>query len=147
MAVQPVVMVQPSATLALVHQKSNSWSSGMCNCCEDMGICCCACWCGPCFLCKTTSDFGACLCLPLLDPWCFSCACSPGLIPPVTLAMRSSVCERYAIEVSSVFRLKHVLDLSTERVRCGQRRRRLPPMLACQCASILPWRDHLKGKE
>ncbi|XP_006627401.2 cornifelin homolog A-like [Lepisosteus oculatus] len=92
MAVQPVVTIQPGMVLAPVDMKINSWSSGICDCCEDMGICCCAFWCFPCFMCKTASEFGECLCLPLLDP------CSP--VPPISLAVRSSIRERYRIKGS-----------------------------------------------
>nr|XP_015195834.1 PREDICTED: cornifelin homolog A-like isoform X2 [Lepisosteus oculatus] len=69
---------------------SGQWSTGLCDCCEDMGVCCCAFWCFPCFACKTTSEFGECLCLPVLD--------GIGCVPPVSLAMRAAVRERYGIQ-------------------------------------------------
>ncbi|KAM9312398.1 cornifelin homolog [Gastrophryne carolinensis] len=96
---QPVA-VQPTAvqhtTLTVVQP--NGWSSGICDCCDDMGICCCAFWCFPCFECRTVSDFGECLCLPLLEMSCAGYAgCSP-YCPPVSMAMRAAVRERYRIQ-------------------------------------------------
>ncbi|MBN3310651.1 CNFNA protein, partial [Amia calva] len=50
-------------------------------------------------MCKTTSEFGECLCLPLLDPWfCMAVTCSVGMIPPIALSMRSTIRERYNIK-------------------------------------------------
>ncbi|XP_036403473.1 cornifelin homolog B-like [Megalops cyprinoides] len=73
----------------VVATDSNQWSSGICNCTEDMASCCFAFWCFPCFACKTSRDYGECLCLPLLDSF--------GLIPPITLSMRVSMRQRYGI--------------------------------------------------
>lgn len=56
--------------------------------CSDLG--CFAFWCLPCFACMTSKKYGQCLCLPLLDI---------GIIPPITLAMRVSMRERYGIKV------------------------------------------------
>ncbi|XP_075061084.1 cornifelin homolog [Mixophyes fleayi] len=90
-SVQPVAVSQ---TVTVSHLNVNDWSSRMCDCCEDMGICCFALWCFPCFQCSTVSDHGECLCLPLLDlGWTgYSCSC-----PAVSMAMRASVRERYKI--------------------------------------------------
>uniref|UniRef100_A0A4W6DEH0 Plac8 onzin related protein 2 n=1 Tax=Lates calcarifer TaxID=8187 RepID=A0A4W6DEH0_LATCA len=52
-------------TLVAVH--SNQWSTGICDCCSDLDVCCFACWCFPCFTCSTMSTFGENFCLPLLD--------------------------------------------------------------------------------
>ncbi|KAA0703899.1 hypothetical protein E1301_Tti000457 [Triplophysa tibetana] len=92
-----VVVQQPYA-------KSNSqmspWSTGICDCCQDMGTCCYGFWCCPCFACSTTGEFGESTCLPLID------LCGPGLmaafgmaicVPPVTLGMRVAVRHRYEI--------------------------------------------------
>ncbi|XP_075062245.1 cornifelin homolog [Mixophyes fleayi] len=76
------------------------WSSGMCDCCEDCGICCCALWCFPCMQCNTVSEFGECMCLPLLDPMMMGYIGCSGVCPPITMAMRSSVRERYKIQGS-----------------------------------------------
>ncbi|MBN3310655.1 PL8L1 protein, partial [Amia calva] len=46
-------------------------------------------WCFPCFACKTTRDYGECLCLPILDM--FNC------IPPVGLSLRVGTRQRYGI--------------------------------------------------
>lgn len=59
---------------------------------------CLAFWCFPCFACKTAHEAGECLCLPLLDSF--------GAIPPITLAMRVSIRQRYGIEVQTLFNSK-----------------------------------------
>ncbi|XP_030294298.1 cornifelin homolog B-like isoform X2 [Sparus aurata] len=65
------------------------WTSGICDCCDDMRECCFAFWCCPCFACKTAKAYGQCLCLPLLD--IFSCTY------PITMSMRVSIRQRYGI--------------------------------------------------
>ncbi|XP_073428925.1 cornifelin homolog A-like [Dendrobates tinctorius] len=91
-SVQPVALGQTMTTVTQLAP--NNWSSGLCDCCEDMGICCFAFWCFPCFQCSTASDFGECLCLPLLDcgSYTYHMNC-----PIVSLAMRVAVRERYKI--------------------------------------------------
>uniref|UniRef100_A0A672LIT1 Cornifelin homolog A-like n=1 Tax=Sinocyclocheilus grahami TaxID=75366 RepID=A0A672LIT1_SINGR len=69
---------------------SNQWSSGICDCCQDVPECCFSFWCFPCFACATARKHGECLCLPLLDGF--------GCIPPITMAMRVSVRTRYGIQ-------------------------------------------------
>ncbi|XP_051579361.1 cornifelin homolog B-like [Myxocyprinus asiaticus] len=69
---------------------ANQWSSGICDCCDDMKSCCFAFWCFPCFACVTARNYGECLCLPLLD--------GSGFIPPITLSMRVSARNRYGIQ-------------------------------------------------
>ncbi|KAM4012449.1 cornifelin-like [Anomaloglossus baeobatrachus] len=91
-SVQPVALGQTMTTITQLVP--NDWSSGLCDCCEDMGICCFACWCFSCFQCSTVSDFGECLCLPLLE--CVSFGYNP-YCPTVSLAMRVGVRERYKI--------------------------------------------------
>ncbi|NP_001314834.1 plac8 onzin related protein 6 [Danio rerio] len=88
------VSVQPAMVVATDNVKLNQWSSGVCDCCEDMSICCCGFWCAYCLMCKTSEDFGECLCLPLLE------ICFGGMLHPITLAMRSSMRERYHIRGS-----------------------------------------------
>ncbi|XP_030294297.1 cornifelin homolog B-like isoform X1 [Sparus aurata] len=68
------------------------WTSGICDCCDDMRECCFAFWCCPCFACKTAKAYGQCLCLPLLD--IFSCTY------PITMSMRVSIRQRYGIRGS-----------------------------------------------
>ncbi|XP_073479372.1 cornifelin homolog [Aquarana catesbeiana] len=99
-SIQPIgaqpMSVSQSMTMTNVMQP-NAWASGICDCCEDMGVCCCAFWCFPCFQCKTVSDFGECLCLPLLDPGCLAYTGSSMVCPPISMAMRAAVRERYRI--------------------------------------------------
>ncbi|CAF0817575.1 unnamed protein product [Rotaria sp. Silwood1] len=40
----------------------NEWSNGICGCCSDLGTCCFAYWCCPCFLCKLHARTNECLC-------------------------------------------------------------------------------------
>uniref|UniRef100_A0A3P9L7Y2 Cornifelin homolog A n=1 Tax=Oryzias latipes TaxID=8090 RepID=A0A3P9L7Y2_ORYLA len=77
---------------------SNEWSSGICDCFDDLRSCCFAFWCFPCFACITSKKAGECLCLPLLDGF--------GCIPPITTAMRVSIRKQYGIEVQPNFLLK-----------------------------------------
>ncbi|KAI1898572.1 hypothetical protein AGOR_G00073730 [Albula goreensis] len=81
----PVVRSQPGGSVEL-----GEWSTGLCDCCDDINDCCFALWCLPVFACKTTSALGACPCLPLLD--CIGC------VPPASLAMRATVRQRYGIK-------------------------------------------------
>ncbi|XP_064181639.1 cornifelin homolog [Anguilla rostrata] len=94
MAVHPTVVVaQPTMASSWPQTlKPNQWSSDVCDCCEDMGICCFGFWCPWCLSCKISSDFGECLCLPLLD------GCCGGIVPPVTLTLRTAIRERYSIQ-------------------------------------------------
>ncbi|KAM9500618.1 plac8 onzin related protein 6 isoform 1-T3 [Clarias gariepinus] len=82
---QPGVMLSPNA-------KVNTWSSGLCDCCEDMSICCFGFWCPWCLMCTTSQEFGECLCLPLLD------MCFGAIIPAASYSVRSAVRERYHIK-------------------------------------------------
>ncbi|XP_062288597.1 cornifelin homolog B-like [Scomber scombrus] len=81
------VLQQPQS---LAYSDAAQWSSGICDCCDDMRDCCCAFWCCPCFACRTSRQWGQCLCLPLLDAF--------GCIPPVTMSMRVSVRYHYGIQ-------------------------------------------------
>ncbi|XP_017260751.1 cornifelin homolog B [Kryptolebias marmoratus] len=76
---------------SLVLPGEPDWASGICDCWEDKKQCCCVCWCCPCFACKTTKEFGQCLCLPLLDV--LSC------LHPITMSIRVSMRHRYGIKV------------------------------------------------
>ncbi|XP_018429347.1 PREDICTED: cornifelin homolog A-like [Nanorana parkeri] len=94
-SVQPPSVISHTTTLS--QPNPVGWSSGICDCCDDVGTCCFAYWCFPCFLCATVNEHGECLCLPMLDTGCLGC--SP-ICPPVSMAMRASVRERYKIPVS-----------------------------------------------
>ncbi|XP_054457720.1 cornifelin homolog A-like [Anoplopoma fimbria] len=85
---EKMVVTQPRPFI--MTNVSNQWTSGICDCFQDLPQCCLAFWCFPCFTCKTAHEAGECLCLPLLDSF--------GLIPPITTAVRVSVRQRYGIE-------------------------------------------------
>ncbi|XP_029932170.1 cornifelin homolog A-like [Myripristis murdjan] len=90
----PVVSVQPTAYRPAAG--SEMWSSSLFSCCDDMGICCFGMWCPHCLACQVSSDAGECLCLPMLD------GLTGGMIPAATMALRSTLRERYHIR-GSVF--------------------------------------------
>ncbi|XP_030043251.1 cornifelin homolog [Microcaecilia unicolor] len=90
------VQPMPVTTQAVTVLQKTDWSTGVCDCCDDLGICCFGFWCLPCFMCKTADDFGECLCLPLLEILAgYGVPC-----PPISMAMRSGVRERYGIQGS-----------------------------------------------
>ncbi|KAM4597519.1 cornifelin homolog [Polymixia lowei] len=93
-----MVVSQPKPFI--VSNFSNQWSSGICDCFEDLPQCCFAYWCFPCFACATTSEFGECFCLPLLDVlWStLQLASVPSCTPPVSMSMRVAVRSRYGIQ-------------------------------------------------
>ncbi|XP_069807447.1 cornifelin homolog [Dendropsophus ebraccatus] len=95
--VQPLAVSQSTSSNMV---SPNEWSTGVCDCCDDMGICCCAFWCFPCFQCKTVSDFGECICLPIMDPGCFGYIGTSAVCPPISMAMRAAVRERYRVRGS-----------------------------------------------
>ncbi|XP_041034899.1 plac8 onzin related protein 6 [Carcharodon carcharias] len=101
MAAPVIVMAQPqqtSTTTTIISTQPKGWNTGIFGCCEDCGICCCAFWCMPCFMCKTVDQFGECLCLPLLDTSFNACGyISVGAIPPISLSMRAAFRERNGI--------------------------------------------------
>uniref|UniRef100_A0A3P8YTA4 Plac8 onzin related protein 1 n=1 Tax=Esox lucius TaxID=8010 RepID=A0A3P8YTA4_ESOLU len=85
-----MVVVQQS-TIVTRGQRSQGWSTGLCNCCSDICTCCSATWCFPVLQCQTAAQFGWCMCLPMLDP-CTCCA--------ISCCLRSSMRERYGIRGS-----------------------------------------------
>ncbi|KAG7484078.1 hypothetical protein MATL_G00045930 [Megalops atlanticus] len=89
MATSTIVQQQ---TKPIISAQANQWSTGICDCFDDLPDCCCAFWCFECFACFTAQRFGECLCLPLLD-WT---AC----VPPISLATRVAVRHRYGIQGS-----------------------------------------------
>ncbi|TRZ00254.1 hypothetical protein DNTS_003710 [Danionella cerebrum] len=72
---------------------SDKWGSGVCDCTDDVSECCFACWCYWCFACIQSRNYGEPLCFPLLD------MCG-GVIPPITMSIRSSMRQRYGIQGS-----------------------------------------------
>ncbi|XP_052418314.1 cornifelin homolog [Carassius gibelio] len=88
------VSVQPGMMVSTTNMTSTLWSTGLCDCCDDIGICCCGLWCPYCLMCRTSEEFGECLCLPLLE------ICFGGMLHPITLSMRSAMRERFHIKGS-----------------------------------------------
>ncbi|XP_056156456.1 cornifelin homolog [Lampris incognitus] len=93
-----VIINSQQPTMIAVH--SNQWSTGICGCCDDVKVCCFAYWCFPCFACVTTSEFGECFCLPLMDVmWSpLQIAGIPSCTSPVSMSMRAAVRNRYGIQ-------------------------------------------------
>ncbi|CDQ77930.1 cornifelin homolog [Oncorhynchus mykiss] len=87
-------------TPAFIAVHSNQWNTGICDCFDDLQVCCFAFWCFPYFACTTTSEFGECFCLPMLDGLCSSTQLVgvPTCIPPVSMSMRVAVRTRYGIQ-------------------------------------------------
>ncbi|XP_067347850.1 cornifelin homolog B-like [Channa argus] len=74
-------------------QNTQHWTSGICDCWDDVPECCFAFWCCPCFACKTSKKYGEHLCLPLL--YLFGVC-----VPAITMSMRVSMRQRYGIRGS-----------------------------------------------
>ncbi|XP_024121952.2 cornifelin homolog B [Oryzias melastigma] len=85
-----LVISQPQPVME--SRESQEWSSGVCDCFQDVPQCCFAFWCFPCFACINSRKFGEALCLPLLEMF------FGGSIPPITLATRVSMRHRYGIK-------------------------------------------------
>ncbi|KAG5853332.1 hypothetical protein ANANG_G00072070 [Anguilla anguilla] len=93
-----VIIQQPPAVQVGMVQ-SNQWSTGICDCFDDLPSCCLGYWCFPCFACKTTSEFGECACLPGGRPVYTRAVCRYTLLcAPVSFAMRAGVRNRYGIQ-------------------------------------------------
>ncbi|KAJ8289831.1 hypothetical protein GJAV_G00005830 [Gymnothorax javanicus] len=83
-----IISSQPQVTVTnyTLSSSSTDWSSGICDCCEDCGICLCGAFL-PCILaCKVAQDHGENCCLPIL----------PGSM----IALRTSIRDKYHISGS-----------------------------------------------
>ncbi|MBN3318570.1 CNFN protein, partial [Atractosteus spatula] len=94
-----MAVVQQVTTVTTSHS-SAEWSSGVCDCCSDLGVCCCGMFCFPCLMCHTASEFGWCCCMPLLETFCFAYTGINPLPCPVSICLRSSMRKRYGINGS-----------------------------------------------
>ncbi|XP_048883603.1 cornifelin homolog B-like [Brienomyrus brachyistius] len=88
-----IVIQQPGPTMIMAQ--SSQWSTGICDCFDDMADCCCGFWFLPCYACKVSKDHGECTCLPLLE---FAAFGYGACIPAISLAVRVSVRRTYGIQ-------------------------------------------------
>ncbi|CAH2319061.1 Hypothetical predicted protein [Pelobates cultripes] len=98
-----IVVLQPQSTHG--YTAGSQWSSNVCDCCDDIGIC----LCGTCFPCclasKVASDFGECCCLP----------CLSGTV----LALRTGIRERYRIPVFILSMFHPFCDVKMHQFYCN----------------------------
>ncbi|XP_025091189.1 placenta-specific gene 8 protein-like [Pomacea canaliculata] len=60
------VVVNQAAAPA--HKPLRSWTTGLCGCFEDCGVCCCVTFCRPCAEMSLAMDMGENCCIPYLVP-------------------------------------------------------------------------------
>ncbi|XP_056133759.1 placenta-specific gene 8 protein-like [Lampris incognitus] len=96
-----IVVVQPSMGAPPSAPTIQTWSTGLCDCCDDMSACCYGFWCFPCFACSTSASFGENVCLPLCDilsPAITAYCGLPFCAPPALLSLRVAVRHRYGLQ-------------------------------------------------
>ncbi|BFZ11008.1 hypothetical protein BsWGS_14047 [Bradybaena similaris] len=69
-----VIIQQPAAAGV------RDWNTGVCSCCDDMGICLCGLFCGICLAMQVSADMGETMCLP----WCV-----PNSLVPLRVKLRT----------------------------------------------------------
>ncbi|CAF0861749.1 unnamed protein product [Rotaria sordida] len=60
---------QPRKLREKIWNYEGEWQRDICGCCNDIGSCCCAYICCPCFCCRVFSRAGECMCTPFLCCW------------------------------------------------------------------------------
>ncbi|BFZ11011.1 hypothetical protein BsWGS_14049 [Bradybaena similaris] len=69
-----------TTTVVIQQPGVRDWSSGICDCTDDMGICLCAMFCGICLSMQVSADMGEFMCLP---------CCVPDFLVPLRVKMRT----------------------------------------------------------
>ncbi|XP_025091183.1 placenta-specific gene 8 protein-like [Pomacea canaliculata] len=63
-----VVVNQQQQPAAPAYKPPRAWTSGICGCFDDFGVCCCVWFCAPCAACQLATDMGENCCVPLCVP-------------------------------------------------------------------------------
>merc|ERR1712150_35307 len=70
------------------------WNNGLCGCFNNLGNCCCGCWCGPCQMGQNGER---------LDEGYWLCCLATWIVPCIPIFMlRQKIRERYGIEGSDL---------------------------------------------
>jgi len=81
------IVTQPTVIGRTPGVKFNQWTSGVCNCFEDMHTCICGWFCMPCLMSSISQRFGEHM-------------CAPCCIPNFPMQMRTAIRERHSIQGS-----------------------------------------------